>query len=178
MDREKLEFDQRSRMNKTVVAVVAVVAVACLIGLYIWSSHNRFYIMTGSKGVAYEVDRKTGESWMLYGDRKIPQQGGGESREKEEEFPSAAASQVTGSASLSLGWFSGKLYNGSDWVVTRVIVSVSAKEEDGTVRWTRDLSEAVTIRPLTTESFSITVEGDQGIKEAPWSLKKVFGYKE
>jgi len=94
-------------MNKTVVAVVAVVAVACLIGLYIWSSHNRFYIMTGSKGVAYEVDRKTGESWVLYGALKIPQQGEGQSPQKEEELPFAAASQVTGSAGLSYGLFSG-----------------------------------------------------------------------
>lgn len=165
-------------MNKTVIAVVGVVAVASLIALYIWSSHNRFYIMTGSQGVAYEVDRKTGESWMLYGASKIPQQGGGESRQKEEELPFAAATKVTGNAGLSYGLFSGKLYNGSDWVVTRVIVSVSAKEEDGTVRWSRDFSEAVTIRPLTTESFSITVAGEQGIKEAPWNIKKVFGYKE
>jgi len=59
-----------------------------------------------------------------------------------------------------------------------VIVNVSAKEEDGTVRWSRDFSAAVTIRPLSTGYFSITVTDEQGIKEAPWSIKKVFGYKE
>ncbi len=171
-------FDQRSPMNKTVIAVVGVVAVSCLIALYIWSSHNRYYITTGSEGVAYEVDRKTGESWGLRGGLKILQQGKGESRQKEEELPFAAASKITGNAGLSYGQFSGQLYNGSDWIVTRVIVSVSAKDEDGTVRWSRDFSEAVTIRPLTTEYFSITVAGGQGIKEAPWIIKKVFGYKE
>jgi hypothetical protein len=165
-------------MNKTVVAVVGIVAVACLVGFYIWASHNRYYIMTGSQGVAYEVDRKTGESWMLYGARKIPQQGGGESRQKEEELPYAEASKITGNAGLSYGLFSGKLYNGSGWVVTRVIVNISAKEKDGTVRWSRDFSEAVTIRPFTAGSFSITVTGEQGIKDAPWSIKNVFGYKE
>lgn len=164
-------------MNKTIIAVVGIVAVACLIAVYIWSSHNRFYIMTGSQGVAYEVDRQTGKSWMLRGARKIPQEGGDESHQKEEELPYAAASKITGDAGLSYGLFSGKLYNDSDWVVTRVIVSVSAKEEDGTIRWSRDFSEAVTIRPLTTGYLSVTVSGDEGIKEAPWSIKKVFGYK-
>ena len=135
-------------MNKTVVAVVAVVAVAALIGLYIWSSHNRFYVATVSQRVAYEVDRKTGESWMLLDDQKTPMQGRDESRHEEQELPNTAAKQVTGNAGLSSsGTFSGKLYNGSDWVVTRVILNVSANEEDGTVRWSRDFSDAVTIRP-------------------------------
>src|SRR5438093_1289772 len=130
-------------MNKTIIAVVGIVTVACLIAFYIWSSHNRFYIMTGSEGVAYEVDRKTGKSWMLRGARKIPQEGGDESHQKEEELPYAAASQITGNAGLRYnGLFDGKLYNGSDWVVTRVIVSVTAKEEDGTIRWSRDFSQA------------------------------------
>ena len=91
-------------MNKTVIAVVVVVAVACLIGLYIWSSHNRFYT-TGSQDVTYEVDRKTGKSWVLAGVRKILQQREGESHKKEEELPFAAASQVTGNTTgLSLNW--------------------------------------------------------------------------
>ena len=115
---------------------------------------------------------------MLYGARKVRQQGGVESQPKGSELPSDAASKVTGNAGLSYGLFSGRLYNGSDWVVTRVIISVTAKEGDGTVRWSRDFSEAVTIRPLTTESFSITVAGGEGLKEAPWGIKRVFGYKE
>lgn len=165
-------------MNKTVVAVVGILAAACLIGLYIWASHNRYYIMTGDSGVAYEVDRKTGESWMLYGGKKIPQQGGIESRDKEQELPHAEATKITGNASLSNGYFSGKLYNGSDWIVTRVVINVSAKEEDESVRWSRDFSENLTIKPLTTESFSFAVTGDHGIKDAPWGIKQVFGYKE
>lgn len=165
-------------MNKTVIAVVGIVAVACLLGFYIWASHNRYYITTGSQGVAYEVDRKTGESWVLYGERKVPQRGGGEARQKERELPYETSSKITGNASLAYGSFSGRLYNGSDWVVTRVVIRVSAKEKDGTVRWTRDFSEIVTIKPLTTESFSISVTGDEGITKAPWNIEKIFGHKE
>ena len=61
--------------NRTVIAVLGIVAVACLIAFYIWASHNRYYIVTGSQGFAYEVDRKTGESWLLYRDHKTPQEG-------------------------------------------------------------------------------------------------------
>ena len=165
-------------MNKTVVAVVGILAAACLIGLYTWASHNRYYIMTGDQGIAYEVDRKTGESWMLYRSHKVPHRGGREDRHKEDQLPYPASSKITGNASLSYGVFSGELYNGSDWVVTRVLVNVSAKEDDGTVRWSRDFSETVTIKPLTTESFSITVTGGEGVKETPWTIKEVFGYKE
>lgn len=165
-------------MNKTTVVVVGIVATALLIGLYIWSSHHRFYIMTGDRGVAYEVDRKTGQSWMLYGGKKIPQEGPMESRHKEQELPHGDAAKITGNAGISYGMFSGRLYNGSDWVVTRVVINVSAREADHTIRWSRDFSEAVTIRPLSTESFSITVAGELGITNAPWTIRKVFGYKE
>ena len=165
-------------MNKTIVAVVGILATALLIGLYIWSSHHRYYIMTGDRGIAYEVDRKTGQSWMLYGGEKIPHEGGAESRHKEQELPYSDAAKITGNAGLSYGLFSGRLYNGSDWVVTRVVINVSAKEADDTIRWSRDFSEAVSIRPLSTESFSVIVAGGHGVTNAPWTIKKVFGYKE
>lgn len=164
-------------MNKTVVALAVVIAVILLVGFYIWSSHNRYYIMTGSEGVAYEVDRKTGESWMLYGGRKIPQEGPS-SKRHQEPLPHAEASKVTGNAALSFGSFSGKIYNGSSWTVTRIVINVTAKEADDTVRWSRDFSENVTVSPLSTESFYVSVTGAHDIKDAFWTIKQVFGYKD
>jgi hypothetical protein len=165
-------------MNKTVVAVIGILSVSSLIAFYIWSSNNRYYMMTGSQGVAYEVDRKTGESWMLLGINKVSHKGAKDSRHKEQELPCGEAIKVTGNAGHSYGYFSGKLYNGSDWIITRVIVSICAKEHDGSIRWSRDFSENLTIKPLSTESFSVALSGDEGIKDITWSIKKVFGYKE
>jgi hypothetical protein len=166
-------------MNKTLLGIIGILCLTSLAAFYIWSSHNRYYIMTGAQGAAYEVDRVTGESWMLYGNRKVRQEGGDHPPSSEEELPYAATSKITGNAGLSgYGSFSGKLYNGSDWTVTRVIVSVDAKQKDGTVRWSRDFSKTVIIKPLSTETFSVDVVGDDGIKEASWGIKKVFGYKE
>lgn len=171
-------FDHSAPINKTVIAVVGILAATCLIAFYIWTSQNRYYIMTGSQGVGYEVDRKTGESWMLRGAHKIRQQADDEGHEKEAVLPYADAGKITGNAGLRSGLFSGELYNGSDWVVTRMIVNVSATVKDGSTRWSRDFSTAVRIEPLTTGRFVISVAEDEGITNTQWALKKVFGHKE
>ena len=168
-------------MNKTVTVVAGIAAVACLIGFYIWSSHNRYYITAGPKGV-YEVDSKTGESWLLSGGHKIAQEGDGESHEKEQELPHAEASKITGNADTDFqSWirsfqFSGKLHNGSDWTVTRVIVGLESKNVNGTVLWARDFSAPVTIKPLTVASFSFDVV-DPLYSGTSWTIKTVYGYR-
>ena len=167
------------RINLTVAVVSAVLAIAALGGFYVWSSHNRFYIMAGSQGVAYEVDRKTGETWMLRGANKTPHKWPQRNAKLVEELPSSESVKVTGNASLGSGVFSGKVYNGSRWTVTKLIVTVTAKEENGDIRWSRDFAEdGLEIRPLTTGSFYISVAGDQGTKESSWSIKGVWGYRE
>jgi hypothetical protein len=154
-------------------------AIAVLTGFYIWTSHNRYHLMAGAEGVAYEVDGKTGQSWMLRGANKVPHKEASQSQHKEQELPYGEASKITGNAGLQYETlFSGTLYNGSSWVVTRVIIEVSAKEANGTVRWTRDFSTTVTIEPLRTGEFAFQVPGAYGLKEAPWSVVKVFGYKD
>jgi hypothetical protein len=164
-------------MNKTLILVVSIISIAIVAIFYVWSSHNRYYIMTSSKGIAYEVDRKTGKSWALYGDRKILQEGTDTRDKPEKPLPLAERSKITGNASLSYGSFSGKIYNGSSWTITRIVINVTAKEEDGSVRWSRDLSDNVKISPLETGHFSVIVTGDHGIKKAPWTIKEIYGYQ-
>ena len=164
-------------MNKTAVSIAAILAVATVISFYIWSSHNRFYIMPSSQGFAYEVDRKTGRSWALIGANKIEQEMPDTKKRSERPFSDSEKVKITGNASLGYGSFSGKIYNGSELVVTRVVINVTAKEEDGSVRWNRDFSESVLIKPLETEAFSVVVAGDHGIEDAPWYIKEIYGYE-
>lgn len=162
-------------MNKTIVWVAAIIAVAGVVIFYIWSSYDRYYITTSSKGIAYEVDRKTGKSWALIGGRKILQ----ESLDKPKRpLPGDEQIKITGNAELSYGWFSGKIYNGSSWTITRVIFKIIAKEDDGSIRWDRDFSKDVTIGPLETGKFKVLVTGDAGVKDVSWHIKQVFGYQE
>ena len=34
------------------------------------------------------------------------------------------------------------------------------------------------IKPLETVAFSVTVTGDDEVEDAPWNIKKVYGYQE
>jgi len=165
-------------MNKTAVWVAVVAGMTILVCYYTWSIHRRYYIMVAAQNIAYEVDRKTGETWMLHGTKKILQKADRELTRRVEELPKQAAHLVTGNAGLRSGYFSGRLYNGSDWIVTRVIVHVIAKEEDGTVRWSRKFADEILIQPMTTGSLSITVVGDAGIKDVEWSVENIYGYRE
>ncbi len=165
-------------MNKTTIWIAAIIAIAAVLAFYIWSSHNRYYIMTSSKGVVYEVDRKTGKSWALIGSRKIEHNSPDIKERSERPLPYAEAAKITGNAELGYGTFFGNIYNGSGWVVTRVVINVTAKEDDGSVRWSRDFSDDIMIKPLNTQSFSVKVTGEHGVKEAPWNIKEVYGYEE
>jgi hypothetical protein len=96
---------------------------------------------------------------------------------KDQELPFAEVAKITGNAHLSNGYLFGDPYNGSDWDVTRVLVNVSVMEKDGSVRWSRDFSEATWITPLTTGRFAIKVTGPDEITRWTWKIKKAFGYR-
>lgn len=166
-------------MNKTIFFIAILLVVGTIVTIYIWSSYNRYYIMTGKEGIAYQVDKKTGKTWVLRGTQKI-QQEDPESLDKynkEKELPYMEQLKITGNAGLSFGSFSGKIYNGGSWTVTLVLINVTAKENNGSVRWSRDFSEKILIEPLSTNYFSITLTGSEGITDAPWYIKKVYGYQ-
>jgi len=156
----------QSEPMKTLIAViVGIVTCGILAGFYVWSIHHRFYILSSSQGVAYELDRKTGETWTLYKGKKMRHRGD-VAKESAETIPPLEASKITGNAGFSgFGFFSGKLYNGSEWTITKVVFTVTAKEDGGAIRWTRDLVDNTEVAPLMTESFAVSVTGDQGVKE-------------
>ncbi|HHT9105302.1 MAG TPA: hypothetical protein ACFYD7_05445 [Candidatus Wujingus californicus] len=58
-------------MNKTIVFTVGILSTALLIGYYFYQQTNRYYITGAGEGTAYEVDKKTGQTWYLYGGKRI-----------------------------------------------------------------------------------------------------------
>lgn len=165
-----------SNNQRLILIILGIVAVTAVAAVWIWSSHNRYYMMVGDKGIAYEVDRKSGETWMLHGNVKKKHVDPDDRRKEEQPLPSHEQSKVTGNGSLSNGIFSGKIYNGSNWHITRVVLTVDAQEEDGTSRWKRDFSDDAKVSPLSTGLFKITVIGDSGVKKAPWAIKQIYGH--
>jgi hypothetical protein len=155
-------------MNKTVIGMVAILALASVLGYYLYLQHTRYEISASDKGVAYVVDRKSGQTWMLAGARKIahdePQR-----TERLADLPNSEVAKVTGNAGFSHGFFKGTLYNGSGWRVREVTFQVSGQEKDETTRWTREYREAVHIDPFTSKEFIFHVTGEEGAK-AKWGI--------
>lgn len=57
-------------MNKTVFVSIIIIAVSILVGFYIHTQNTRFYLQSTGKGIAYKIDRKTGQTWLIVGDRQ------------------------------------------------------------------------------------------------------------
>jgi len=132
--------------------------------------------MSAANGRAYEVDRKTGETWLLVGTQKLPHS---QTEKKAQRLPYIEHIKVTGNASHRARYsdFDGKLYNGSSWKLTRVVFTLEAKEADGSVRWSRDHSKTLDLPTLQTGSFSVKLVGDTGASVSWTAIKEVYGYK-
>ena len=63
--------------------------------------------------------------------------------------------QLTGNAGFQYGTYKGMLYNGSAWQITQVTLRVTAKGADGSVRWTRDFTEDLEMKPRSTGSVTV-----------------------
>ncbi len=165
-------------MNRTTIAVVGIIGLAGLIGLNLYVANNRFYISPSAKGVSYKIDKRTGKMWVLRGGKLYPV------TEPETEkptpqvrsFPPKERSKITGNAALQYGTlFQGELYNGSRWYAREIYVTITAKETDGSVRWSRQFKDEVFVDALSTDSFQIQVTGAEEA-QLSWAIDDVRGY--
>ena len=58
-------------MNKTVVASISIIALTVLICCYIYSQNNRFVSANAGNGKIYKIDKRTGETVLIYGRREL-----------------------------------------------------------------------------------------------------------
>lgn len=93
------------------------------------------------------------------------------------ELPEDELAKVTGNAEIRGGTFSGRIYNGSNWRIERVYLIATAKERNGNVRWTREMSASLDADPLETKFFSVPVTGDEDIGSTDWNIERAFGNK-
>lgn len=57
-------------INRTPVIIVAIVALAAVVIVYVWCSQNRYYAVSTGSSYIYLVDRKTGTTWLTMGTSK------------------------------------------------------------------------------------------------------------
>ncbi|PKO19319.1 hypothetical protein CVU37_03770 [candidate division BRC1 bacterium HGW-BRC1-1] len=161
-------------MNRTLLLLGGGFLITAVVLYLIHTTNSRYYLETTPKGIAYRIDKKTGQTWLLAGESmtEIKQPGLGHS------FPEEEKKKVTGTANLSYGTlFTGTIYNGSTWYASKLVLSITTEEPDGTIRWTRQFVDDISIASFTTGTFSIPVSE---IKDATfrWAIVDVQGYLE
>ncbi len=163
-------------MQKTILTAVSIMVAGMTLIFFIQSSNNRFSIVTADNGQTYQVDKRSGQTWLIDGKKKIPVEDPNAPRPILEEFEMDAkeVAKLSVEARLSKGTFLGKVYNGSHIPLTRVVLKVTAKEPNGTLRWTRDLTEGMFVKPMTTGRFAMSVTDGDDLGEVTWTVVKAF----
>lgn len=165
-------------MNKTAITITSIIALAGLIGFYLYVTNNRFYISPSAKGLSYKIDKRTGKTWVLRGGTLQPVKDPEPEKPAPQvrSFPLEERGKVTGNAGLQYGTlFQGELYNGSKWYARELYITITAKETDGSVRWSRQFKDDVFIDALCTDRFQIQVTGAEGA-QLTWAIDDVKGY--
>jgi hypothetical protein len=164
-------------MNTKSIAIIC--ATVILIGILFWPTLYRYDRMTlGRNTLPVRTHRVTGYTEYFLNGKWIPQEGQ-QSSKKSKMLPLDERIKVTGNAGLNGdGSFSGKVYNGSSWTITDMIIRVIAKEKNGSVRWDRKFKEAQVIPALSTARIHITVTGDENVASFEWNIEEIRGYKE
>jgi hypothetical protein len=157
---------------------VVVICITLLIGgIVFWPTLYRYDKMTiRGNSLQVRVNRLTGYTEYFALGKWVPEKGH-ENKREGTSIPLEERLKITGNAALRYGTFSGKIYNGSSWTISKVTFRVKAVETYGTTRWERQFNESIQIDPLTTSYFNITVTGDEGIGSFSWQIDEVLGFK-
>ena len=157
------------QMRNLVIVCVALFAA----GLVFWPILYRYdHLGSGSGTVPLRINRLTGHTQLFVGRRWV----GESDSPKTKTIPASELSKVTGNAGLGgNGYFSGRIYNGSNYVLRELDISVTAKEKGGSVRWTRTFRATLYIEPFSTGSIGFEVAGDNDIGGTEWSIVSAKG---
>jgi hypothetical protein len=160
---------------KSILFTVSLVGLGFL-GVFVWPTVHKYDKLT-LDGDTYplRIHRITGKTEMFSGEWETVKET--PPTPKSTKLPPWDAAKVTGNASLSgYGSFSGKLYNGSSWHITRIIFRVTAKESDKSLRWDRQFDDKIKIAPLSTSKFFVSVIDDKNV-DFEWDIVEAWGYK-
>lgn len=160
---------------KALVLVVLILSFAGLFGYYLYLNNNRYEILKSERGIAYELDKRTGKSWIIIGEEKKPHKKF-DDIEIPQTIPVEEQEKITGSASISYRFFKGNLYNGSNWFITEMTVKIEVKEKNGKIRWARSYNTEISLSPLHSDEFIFEILGDDKNGEMSWGIENIKGY--
>lgn len=177
---------------------VCVAFLLLYLGFRAWSESTRFYLVNGKDGIIHKIDRKSGETWAIKNGAEIKQH-------REQEIPSYEIAGITGRGGYDrainyipafsndntkdkepalTSTFSGSLYNGTDWHITKIEINLDNKEKVGTTgkngktieSWSRDFRTRVSIAPKENGRFSFDTGEGHWNEATEWSIRTVWGH--
>lgn len=132
-------------------------------------------MVPGKDGIAYKIDRKTGKTWYMRGD-KMEEVIDPNPKASSHELPSYLISEIKGTGGYTVGsFFGGELYNPTDYHIESITFVVQ-NEKDGNEGWRRRFTNSVNILPRSTGSFSFdTLDGDKA-EATSWGIESATGH--
>lgn len=148
------------------LAAVGIVSLTLLLAYYLWLSNNRFYIVSGPEGVAYQVDRRTGKTWVVFGKKKVPHD------IKMEPLPSLDLVKGFAQVDFDLCRLSGEIYNGTkDWFLARIEGRVHKTSSKPIKEGTKPIKEGMVLDPLEVWESSFAVSFADNIAITDWGVE-------
>lgn len=179
-----------------IIAGIFIVSISTFLSIWTWTNINRFSLSTGGDGLVHKIDRKSGDTWILRDGKFMKQH-------QSRPLPSYEVAEIEGRAGYDRDYtqhrfttasdqkiplsakFSGNLYNGSEWHITRVEVKIGNDKKAGTVGengkkiepWSRTFRAELSIGPKSNGTFLIdTIEGHL-FEASQWEIREAWGYK-
>jgi len=172
-------------MKKTIIIVMVLVCVTCVILFGMHLHANRYCFVVSADGQAYEVDRRTGKSWRLWGGQKIPQTN--KMTRAKSKLPSEELAKLKqGTVKMSPEPFAGKhtvfvdLHNSSLWQVEELVFGITYVKDAGRdlkdpQKQSRDIRIRAFLAPYGSAKVPVEI-GDPSIRVLSCDLKAAFGY--
>jgi hypothetical protein len=162
-------------VSVTVAISVTVLALAAVICFAIYVHGNRYSTVNAGNGRVYRVDRRTGETVLIFGKQEMPV--GRDPAER--DLSAAELSKLTGQGGLSYAdRFSGDVYNGNDGITVkelRVTVTTTVAGQAVSRSYRND---DMSIPPKTKGSFGFSIIlGDNGASYQ-WHIEGARGCPE
>jgi hypothetical protein len=145
-----------------------------VVGVLVWPTPYRYERLRGKFGetVLVRINRLTGKAEEYVDGRWIAPK----PERKPQPLPIGELAKLSGNAGFTgHGGFSGKLYNGTSWTITKITVRIVARGQRKEL-WDRRFATAIFAPPLSTGSILLNVTDDEGVVDFDWYIIDAEGY--
>ena len=177
----------KSKNEIIVVLIICITTIICGI-LFYPTLYKYEKIRVGQSEIVVKIHRLTGNTeyflggeWRLAGQQKeATAETDTNLVNPEEKLPDSAMRRLKAKGGFSFpDLFSVDIYNGNEtWVVSKVIIQITIRNEDGKIRSRNKYEEETRIKPLQTESVAFKAIGPSKNEKYEFIIESAYGYKQ